>query len=109
MLWSVLACLSTPDGISARQAHAQTPGCPPPREQDPGIHHMADAKDISRKAFIITFGVQLILLTAQGLFDIPLMIVAHYLLPIGTWSTIIGLAISFGFGLRSLTTSKEAL
>ncbi len=70
---------------------------------------MADAKDISRSAFIITFGVQLILLAVQGTGVIWLTADAKFLLPIGSWRTITGLLISFGFGLRSLSTSRDAL
>lgn len=70
---------------------------------------MTDAKDISQKAFVITFGVLLVLLAVQGTGVISRNAEAKLLFPIGSWGTITGLLISVGFGLRSLAHSKEAL
>lgn len=70
---------------------------------------MPPAKDISLHAFVITCGLQLVVLAVQGTCDIPLTIQAKYLIPIMPWVTIIGLLISFAFGVRSLTTSKAAV
>lgn len=70
---------------------------------------MPSANDISLHAFVITCGLQLVMLAVHAVCEIPLTIQANYLMPIMSWVTVIGLAISFAFGVRSLTTSKAAL
>lgn len=70
---------------------------------------MPEAKDISLYAFIIPFGLQLIVLSIQGTCDIPLTIQVNYLMPISSWITLLGLTLSFAFGLRALARSKAVL